>query len=312
MSLMKWLSGFILCGLLVGRAAALPARQETATPTETPAAPPLWISPTPDETGAIRVVVQPGESLWVIAARAGLTLPQLLELNDLTEADIINPGDVLLIGHVTPAPLASPEEGTPTVTPPPPTLQPTETRPEASICLSAFEDLDQDGVQDAGEPLRAGVAFTVYDTAAVVANYITDGVSEPACLGGLLPGEYRVTRSSIPGELLTTRGDWAVSLTAGSELRQAFGSVSGAAATRAPGTTTETRPTPPPALTPIASSAPPASDRGWPIAGIVALFLGGLTLLGAVLLLLRRQTRGGPIEGQESDAGRRFRNIDDL
>jgi hypothetical protein len=360
----RWLAVWLLGGALVG-AAAVAAQTVAAqtdptpmpiptptieTPTPLPTLPFTWISPTPDETGAITVIVQPGESLWIIAARAGLTLPELLAMNNLTEADVINPGDVLLIGQGIPGgatpeagtPLAGTPGGSPTPTLPPPTLRPTETRAEAAICLLAFDDLNRDGIHDAGEPLRAGVAFTIYNTEAVVANYISDGVSEPKCLRGLLPGEYRVTRSIASGEVLTTSGDWALSLTAGSELRQEFGSVIGAAGdvanTAAAGavaglTTPAAGGGQSPAATPAANNAPttatnptaPAAQPSaptvsfsldWRIAGVAVLFVGGLLLLGAVLILLFRQPRGTtsqpPRQQTDSTPERRFRDLDDM
>lgn len=335
MSVNRW-PLFWVAWLFMGGLAAAPPRQD-ATPTApeatapavtaeatTPFAPPVWVSPTPDETGAIIVIVQPGESLWVIAARAGLTLPDLLTLNSLTESSIINPGDNLIIGYATPEASGpeggAPEESTPTATPPPPTPRPTETRPEAAVCLTAFDDLDQDGIHDPDEALRAGVAFTVYNTEAVVANYVTDGRSEPKCMGGLVPGEYRVTRSIRPGEVLTTEGDWSLNLTAGSELYQSFGSFMAAAQSSVPvtaggqPTTAVAVPTSPPAGAP----SPASSDGGSMaprVAGVIALFLGGLLLLGAVLILLLRQLRSRPGEIHSPDppeGERRFRNIDDL
>ena len=338
----RWLPIGLLVGALLAAAAAAAAQTdptvmpiptptiETMTPTFAPPTP--WISPTPDESGAITIIVAPGESLWVIAARAGLTLAELLALNNLTEADVINPGDVLLVARVTPP--AAPTSGTPTVTPPPPTLRPTETRAESGICLEAYDDLDRDGIHDEGEPLRAGVAFTIYNTEAVVANYITDGVSEPHCIAGLLPGEYRVTRSIGPGEVLTTGGDWTLSLTAGSQLRQAFGSVTGAAATAAgPAAGATALPTPanPPAAAtsanpPAAATPAPATPAGqttdagrfirldWRLAGVAILFLGGLLLLAAVLILLFRQPRAvqGGEHRPEPTNERHFRDLDDL
>ena len=360
----KWLSVWLLGGALVGAAAVAAQTDPTPmpiptptieTPTPLPTLPFTWISPTPDETGAITVIVQPGESLWIIAARAGLSLPELLAMNNLTEAEVINPGDVLLIGQGTPGgatpgvttpgvttPLAGTPGGSPTATPPPPTLRPTETRAEAAICLLAFDDVNRDGVHDEGEPLRAGVAFTLYNTEAVVANYISDGVSEPKCLRGLLPGEYRVTRSIAPGEVLTTSGDWALSLTAGSELRQEFGSVIGAAGDAAgtpaagavaglttPATTggqapAATQPTNSASATAANATAPAAQPPAptvsfsldWRIAGVAVLFLGGLLLLGAVLILLFRQPRGTtsqpPRQQADATSERRFRDLDDL
>ena len=299
-------------------AAITAAAEATVTfePT-TPAAPPAWVSPTPDATGAIVVVVQPGESLWVIAARAGLSLPDLLALNNLTEASIINPGDALVIGYVTPA-AVGPEQTTPTTTPPPPTLRPTTARLVAAVCLTAFDDTDRDGLHDPDEALRAGVAFTVYNSDAVAANYITDGRSEPKCLIGLTPGEYRVTRSVTSGEVLTTEGDWSLNLTAGSELYQSFGSFMGAAEA------TASNPAIAQAATPAISQSPnlpvsqnqPTSASGFPIRllSVAALFAGGLLLLGAVLILLRRQARRPREEhpSASADSERRFRNLDDL
>ena len=349
MRVSRWLAAWLLGGTLLGGAAVLAQTDPTPmpiptptieTPTALPTLPFTWVSPTPDETGVITVIVQPGESLWVIAARAGLSLPELLALNNLTDADVINPGDVLIIGQGTPAaptPAAgAPPSGSPTPTLPPPTLRPSETPAEAAVCLLAFDDLNRDGNHDTGEPLRAGVAFTVYNTQAVVANYVSDGVSEPKCLRGLVPGEYRVTRSIAPGEVLTTSGDWALSLTAGSELRQEFGSVIGVAladattaagvasaatsAGQSPGSVppTAANPQPTAAATTAVAGQPTATGGGldWRIVGVAVLFGGGLLLMAAVLLLLFRPPRGPaaqpPRQQPDPSPERRFRDLDDL
>jgi LysM repeat protein len=320
MSNNRWTQTLLAASLLLSGMAAAPPRQgetptpappptvqSTATTTATAFDPFAWVSPTPDETGAIVVIVQPGDSLWVIAARAGLTLPELLALNPLAASQVINPGDALIVGYVTPQPTLPAA----TATPPPPTPRPTEAPLVASVCLSAYDDLDQDGLHDADEPLRGGVAFTIYNTEAVVANYITDGLSEPKCVGGLPPGEYRVTRSVIPGELLTSAGDWSLNLTAGSELHQAFGSVAGAARTASPANT-PTQPAQPTATPP--SAVPLTTNSLVPrLAGVIALFTGGLLLLGAVLILLVRGARRPAAQPPDSTGGeRRFRSIDDV
>lgn len=329
MPIFKWTIGVLIAGLILAGRIAVPPVQETGTPE--PPSPPLWLSPTPDETGTITVIVQPGESLWVIAARSGLALQELLALNNLTEEAIINPGDVLVIGLVTPeATPVSPAETVPTATRLPPTPRPTETRPEATICLTAFDDRDRDGIHDPDEPLRSGVAFTVYNSEAVVANYITDGISEPKCFGGIAPGEYRITRSMIPGEVLTTAGDWALNVSAGSRLYQAFGSYipeadvtdsgddpAALAQLTAVAPTALTASAPGTATTPVngVGISPDSSTTAWRLAGIIGLFLGGLILLAAVLILLLRQGRGrspAPPAVEEADKGRRFQNIDEL
>ncbi len=180
---------------------------------------------TPDAEGIIYVEVQPNDSFWAIAARSGLRLEELLELNGLTENSIMQPGDLLIIGYGTPP--ATPTSNIPTPTLAPPTLTPTPIIPNTTICLAAFEDSNQNSIFDSGEALRPNVAFTVYDDTAVVTNYITDGISEPFCIEGLTAGTYHVTRSVARNEILTTRGDWALTLFEGANLNQSFGSYTG-------------------------------------------------------------------------------------
>ena len=331
MSTIKWPLWLAVAGLLMGGVAAPPRQNATLTPaavtptpdpntTAEPTIPfalPTWVSPTPDATGAIIVIVQPGESMWVIAARAGISLPELLSLNNLTEQSIINPGDPLIIGYITPEAIVIPEVITPTMTLSPPTPRPTEPPRQAAVCLTAFDDQNRNGVHDTGEALRAGVAFTIYNIEAVVANYITDGHSEPRCLGGLEPGEYRVTRSISPGEILTTGGDWSLSLTAGSELYQVFGSVIEEAvaqvATTAPPPMAAQPAIPSPTGAAVVEAVDDDNNLMPQLFGVAALFLGGLLLLGAVLILLIRQSRQQSTTKPSEESGeRRFQNIDDL
>ncbi len=251
--------------------------------------------------------------MWSIAARAGISLPELLALNNLTENSIISPGDALIIGYATPEAIP-PEELIPTATLPPPTPQPSATPSEAAICLSAFDDLDRNGVRGDGEPLRSAVAFTIYNTQAVVANYITDGRSEPKCVSGLSPGEYRITRSVAPGEILTTGGNWTLTLAAGSELHQAFGSFFAEPQTATPAgaplSGSAMQPTAPPDPLPTPEPGTSGISGMLPqLAGVAVLFMGGLLLLGAVLILLVRQSRNSSSDGNDE---RQFRNIDDL
>lgn len=52
-------------------------------------------APEPGDVPCRRYAVRPGDTLWSIAARHGLTLPQLGEWNDLDPARPIHPGDAL-------------------------------------------------------------------------------------------------------------------------------------------------------------------------------------------------------------------------
>jgi LysM repeat protein len=207
-------------------------------------------TPTPDADGIIYVEVQAGDSMWAVAARAGLTIDELVELNDMSSSDVLRPGDRLIIGRGDP-PSAEPEaseteaaaaespvedvEATPeTEATPEPTAeavaeisQEAEATSEVAVCLKAYDDMDGNGVQDAGDTLNPAVAFTISDGQSVVSNYVTDGESEPFCVTLPGPGSYRVTRSVKPNEVLTTPGDRAVSLSEGSTLNLEFGSYMG-------------------------------------------------------------------------------------
>ncbi|MEM7111683.1 MAG: LysM peptidoglycan-binding domain-containing protein [Chloroflexota bacterium] len=255
--------------------------------------------PTPDAEGIIYIDVQSNDSLWSIAARAGLSLAELLELNGLGEDAVIQPGDRLIVGRVTPMPTETPEP-TVTATLPPPTPRPTEGPNKTAVCLLAFDDTNQNGIQDADEPLKAGVVFTVFNDAAVVGNYVTDAVSEPYCLEGLQPGNYQITRSVDANETLTTDGNWTLLLAKDAVLTQAFGSFEGTAVSPIDVDPTVVVPTSPPAAIvtpePIQSESPQLDTVVGEEADVVEneealwerpffwLTLGLLLLLGAVLL----------------------------
>jgi LysM repeat protein len=72
--------------------------------------------PPPTPTPRSHHTVQSGQSLWLIAALYGLTLDQLMELNNLTPESVILQGDELLvrIPMATPAPSVTPVPRTPT------------------------------------------------------------------------------------------------------------------------------------------------------------------------------------------------------
>jgi LysM repeat protein len=215
---------------------------------------------TPNAEGVIYTEVQAGDSLWAVAARAGLVLDELLEINEMSRDDIIKPGDLLIVGYGDPPSAESTEEeassenesgetGTDVEVDESSQLPIASSTVEASgegdqqlaaenssgivssqkntgasICLEAYDDANQNGINDMGETLRPAVAFTISDGQSVVSNYVTDGDSEPFCIKGLPEGSYRVTRSGRPEEIMTTPGDRAVSVADASTLHLSFGS----------------------------------------------------------------------------------------
>jgi hypothetical protein len=257
---------------------------------------------TPDADGVIYYVVQEGDSLWDIAARAGISLEDLLSYNDLTRNDFITIGQRLIIGYGDPAPTPEPTadpdatpEPEPTATPTPmPTPEPTTPPVGGSICLLAYEDLNENGRYDTGEPLRSAVAFTLSDGQNVVANYVTDGESEPYCIERLPADNYLITRSHQPTERLTSPGNWAISLLDGAIITLEFGSATIVVEEATPAADDETDAETPAngtedeeteAQSPIDENG--HDDRSWPgILLIGAVVLAVLLLLGVLAIIL--------------------------
>ena len=226
MSTVRTIVYAIVVAVGLGLLAVVLPGHDVAAQAGVPTVPP---TSTPDAEGVIYAEVQEDDSFWSIAARHGISLEELYELNDAEPGDFVHVGDLLIVGYGEPPATETPtrgptEEATaapPTPTPPLPTATPTVTRGE--VCLRAFADKNQNKQQDADEPLRAAVAFTLYDDDQVLVNYVTDGVSEPYCLT-LDAGNYRITRSQLPNEVLTTDAEWAVSVAPGSSQEFEFGS----------------------------------------------------------------------------------------
>lgn len=181
--------------------------------------------PTPEPI-PLTVVVEAEDSLWSIAVNAGLTLDELLALNDLTETAVIQPGQTLIVGYLTPT-AVSPTITAPAATllPPTPRVRPTAVPPPLTgLCLLAFDDANGNGLYEGGESKRASVAFTVYSEQAVLLNYVTDGESEPHCVTNLPPGAYTITRSRTSDERLTTPGERGILINSGAMVEMQFGS----------------------------------------------------------------------------------------
>src|SRR5690606_24201492 len=82
-------------------------------PTTVAQAPPPSGAPTatPDADGVIYYEVQPGDSYWSIAARHGLSIDEIYELNNAGEGSFVQPGERVVVGQAAPPePTPEPEE----------------------------------------------------------------------------------------------------------------------------------------------------------------------------------------------------------
>lgn len=299
--------------LTTGEAAPPPASSGgTGTTSQTGApvsnANPYVLPPTstPDASGVIYSVVQSGDSIWSIAAKAGITLDEILELNNLGQGDFVNVGDLLIVGYGDPPSEEEPVEETaeegaaeeqsqPEATATPESVTTTETsettaeEATASICLAAYTDENQNGSHDEGEPLRSAVAFTISDIEKVVSNYVTDGASEPFCIEGLAPGNYNITRSISSGEITTSASDQSLSLAAGESTTLAFGSYQDGTAVAELEAASESSAGEEAASNNLSGTALNADGEGGSgIAGIlvIAVVVAVLLLVGVVVIIL--------------------------
>lgn len=270
-----------------------------------PPSAPNAATPTPNAAGLIQVVAQAGDSYWSIAANHGLTIAEILTLNNATETDFVQPGQLITIGTAEPPtptpeptlePTAAPEKEA-TATPLPteetalPTVAATATPAGGQLCLEAFDDANQNGLRDEDEARRAAIAFTVYNGEEVITNYVTDGQNEPYCISNLPAGNYRITRSTAPYETLTTSGDWTVNLSEGGTVALSFGGYLTTAEeeiANLPAATAEA-PTPTTAETTEETAAEGGMVR---IVVIVAVAIAVLIFVGVLVVILasRRST----------------------
>ena len=189
------LTSIVLFGLMTPATHAAPDLQLTAFPT-----------PTPGADGRIVYTVQDNDTLFRIAAVAGISLNQLYELNSMDADSVIRPGQVLLLGVVTPeVPTAAPGETLPPEFLPEPTA--TVLQNASSICAllyldangNAFREEDEIALPDGEVSVteRLG-AYSAKDTTSLFND------TDPLCFENIPSGEYIITMALPTGYNRTT------------------------------------------------------------------------------------------------------------
>ena len=193
----------------------------------------VFPTPTPGPDGRIIYIATKDDTLWRVAAIAGLTVDQLKSLNNLT-SDVLQPGQQLLLG------LAGPALITPTVGP---SATPAAVTPTATagpgwgvICVLLYEDENGDSLRQEEEASLLGGAISVSDRlgrVSLTADTPSGGFSdayepEPeelgyTCFDQLAEGEYSVTVAIPEGYNPTTVLNRSFTLKAGDETLLAFG-----------------------------------------------------------------------------------------
>jgi hypothetical protein len=195
---------------------------------------PAFTMPTAQADGSVVYIVQPGDSLWRIAANTGLTIDQIKAMNGLS-SNTLSAGQHLIIGQgatATPAPTIEPtvNPSEPTATPETAVVvEPTATTSATGIteiCAVLFDDVNGNGVQDANESVIAGGQLAILDsnTGAPVQAYTTTAADVKGhCFKDLPAGTYTIAATAPAGYNPTTATSVSQKAEAGLHYQLPFG-----------------------------------------------------------------------------------------
>jgi len=243
--------------------------------------------------------VDAGETLITIANAYGVSLEQLLTLNGLDIDAILPIGRQLivipeedLVDEAEPADeTANVEISTtsveglppaPLVAADAPMMDPADISPR--LCFAVFADANQNGLREPGEDYLGEASVLLLDETDVeVAQYRTDGQSEPRCQRDLLRRIYRIRAVAPEGFGLTSAGDLRLDLRDGGLVQVEFGAKPGL------------QPAASPLLQPVAPDDAP-SDFSEPsilreLSGLFVLILAGLVLVSGTVVSIFLRAR---------------------
>jgi len=202
----------------------------TAAPPTAPAAQALVPVTRPQNTqrpdGSTVHTVQAGDTLFGMALAYGVTVDQIMQLNNLQAGDYLQIGQELVVKGPAgpPTPTAAPQ---PTAAPTAAALpQPTPVAAvlaPSGLCVQAFNDRNGNGLYDNNEELIANVKFIVMADDTQAATYMTNGVDEPHCFTDLPSRAYTVRVEPPMNYVSTTDEQVGVALAAGQTANVSFG-----------------------------------------------------------------------------------------
>lgn len=212
------LMGLILAGLspIIG----IDRGQAAALPQPTP-----FKTPTPGEDGRIFYTVQDQDTLWSIAAIAGVSVDELRGMNNMHPEENIRPGQQILLGMAGPALYTA----TPGPTQPLPTATVTAT-PESGtgeLWILLFDDLNGDSLRQETEPVipNGAISVTEKDNRYNKSENTVAGM-DPNGFVDIPPGEYTISVAIPEGYNPTTATNYTVQIKAGDQTYVDFGAQS--------------------------------------------------------------------------------------
>jgi len=186
-------------------------------------------TPTPNADGQIIYTVQEGDNCTRIYFLTGVSIDQIIALNNLDEDCSIVPSQELILGTVAPA-TATPEGPTPTPTQGLHTPTPFEGSGE--VCVVLYEDLDGNQMRSEMETYLAGGVISINNRAGTFSETAetVGGDPElvaPVCFQDVPEGEYNLTMGIPEGYNPTTSLNYALTVSAGDSIIIDFGAQPG-------------------------------------------------------------------------------------
>ncbi len=162
-------------------------------------------TPTPGPNGIIVYIVKEGDTLWRVAAIAGLSLEELMAMNGIQPGDFISPGMQLELGRGGPVePTSAPASPRQTATGA--EITPTPITGTGEICILLF--LDRNGnsrLEEGEEPISGGQLSVVNVSGVLVGEFTTDTNIEGHCFSEMESGDYNVS-AAVPVDFNPTTG----------------------------------------------------------------------------------------------------------
>jgi LysM repeat protein len=186
-------------------------------------------TPTPNVDGQIIYTVQEGDSCTRIFLLTGITIDQLIALNDLGSECSIYPGQKLVIATVAPA--TATLEG-PQVSPTPGPLTPTPFSGTGELCVVLFEDLDGNQMRAETEFYLAGGVISVNNRMSTYSETKETvggdpALVEPVCFEEIPEGKYNLSMGIPEGYNATTNLNLTLEVSAGDTVAVDFGAQPG-------------------------------------------------------------------------------------
>ena len=182
-------------------------------------------TPTPNADGQIIYTVLEGDNCTSIYLKTGVSIDQIIALNNLSDDCELFPSQQLILATVEPATATLPG---PVETPTPGAPTPTPFEGSGEVCVVLFEDLDGNQMRAETEIYLSGGVISINNRAGTYSeteetNGGDPALVEPICFEDVPEGEYNLSMGIPDGYIATTSLNYALTVSPGDTIVIGFG-----------------------------------------------------------------------------------------